>query len=287
MANLSRTKVDSVTDPDATVPDATVPDATVPATAAISAAEFRERLRARRSMSGAWVFLDDAVTTQVMARAGFDFITIDLQHSYSTMSSAGALVEAVRQGGASAVVRVPWNAPDLIMRSLDLGADGVIVPMVNSAVEAEAAASACHYAPRGTRSWGPLWQGVHASYPDHVEGDRTAACIVMIETAAAYADIDAIAAVPDVDAVYIGQNDLSLSAGLGRQTFASSPQMHAMIERIIERSHAVGTAVGLDCSGAEAARYWRARGIDFVIAANDVALLGQSAVAAAADLQQV
>ncbi|MGM7699058.1 HpcH/HpaI aldolase family protein [Microbacterium sp. A84] len=263
----------------------TVP-ASVPATTALDKATFRERLNARREMSGAWVFLDDAVTAQVMARAGFDFITIDLQHSYSTMSAADALVEAVRQGGAPAIVRVPWNTPDLIMRSLDLGADGVIVPMVNSAAEAEAAASACHYAPRGTRSWGPLWQGVHESFPDHEEGDRAAACIVMIETAAAYADIDAIAAVPDVDAVYIGQNDLSLSAGLGRQTYAESPQMHAMIERIIERSHAAGTAVGLDCGGADAARYWRERGIDFVIAANDVALLGQAAAAAAADLQK-
>lgn len=249
-------------------------------------AAFRESLRARESMSGAWVFLNDAVTTQVMARAGFDFITIDLQHSYSTMSSADGLVEAVRQGGAPAIVRVPWNTPDLIMRSLDLGADGVIVPMVNTAAEAEAAASACHYAPRGTRSWGPLWQGVHERFPTHEEGDRSAACMVMIETAAAYAEIDAIAAVPDVDAVYIGQNDLSLSAGLGRKTFAESPELHAMIEHIIERSHARGTAVGLDCSGAEAARYWRERGVDFVIAANDVALLGAAAAAASADLQQ-
>lgn len=280
MANVRRTQVAGVTASDAAGLDAAGLDAVT-----LGAAGFRERLGARDMMSGAWVFLDDAVTTQVMARAGFDFITIDLQHSYSTMSSAGALVEAVHQGGASPIVRVPWNTPDLIMRSLDLGAAGVIVPMVNSAAEAEAAASACHYAPRGTRSWGPLWQGVHESFPDHDEGDRTAACIVMIETAAAYADIDAIAAVPDVDAVYIGQNDLSLSAGLGRQTFAESHEMHVMIERIIERSHAAGTAVGLDCSGGEAARYWRARGIDFVIAANDVALLGQAAAAAAVDLR--
>ena len=250
-----------------------------------SAQSFRSALRTPQNLSGAWVFLDDAVTTQVMASAGFDFITIDLQHSYATMSSAGALVEAVRQGGAPAIVRVPWNTPDLIMRSLDLGAEGVIVPMVNSASEAAAAASACRYAPRGTRSWGPLWQGVHESYPDHREGDRTATCIVMIETAAAYADVDAIAAVPDVDAVYIGQNDLSLSAGLGRTTFSESPELHAMIERIIARSHAVGTAVGLDCAGGEAARYWFDRGVDFVIAANDVALLGHAAVTAAADLR--
>lgn len=245
---------------------------------------FRHALQQRHPMSGAWVFLDDAVTTQVMARAGFDFITIDLQHSYSTMSSADVLVEAVRHGGTSAVVRVPWNTPDLIMRSLDLGAEGVIVPMVNSADEAAAAANACHYAPRGTRSWGPLWQGVHESTPDHAQGDRTAACIVMIETSAAYAEIDEIVAVPDVDAVYIGQNDLSLSMGLGRRTFAESEELHAIIERIIERSHAAGTAVGLDCSGADAARYWRDRGVDFVIAANDVALLGHAAAAAAADI---
>jgi len=246
---------------------------------------FRAALRERTPMSGSWVFLDDAVTAQVMGRAGFDFITIDLQHSYSTMSSAAGLVDAVRQGGAPVVVRVPWNTPDLIMRSLDLGAEGVIVPMVNSAAEAEAAARSCHYAPRGTRSWGPLWQGVHESHPDHEEGDRIAACIVMIETASAYVDIDAIAAVPDVDAVYIGQNDLSLSAGLGRRTFAESPELHAMIERIVERSHAAGAAVGLDCSGPEAASYWRERGVDFVIAANDVALLAQSAGAAAAALR--
>ncbi|WP_460801101.1 HpcH/HpaI aldolase family protein [Microbacterium sp. GXF6406] len=247
--------------------------------------QLREALRARRRLSGAWVFLDDPVTTQVMARSGFDFITIDLQHSYSTMHSAAGLVEAVRSADVPAVVRVPWNAPDLIMRSLDLGAQAVIVPMVNSAAEAEAAASACHYAPRGSRSWGPLWQGVHAGFPDHEQGDRLATCIVMIETAQAYADIEAIVAVADVDAVYIGQNDLSLSAGLGRTTYAESAVLHAMIERIIACAHDAGVAVGLDCAGGAAARYWFERGVDFVIAANDVALLGRAARDAALDLR--
>ncbi|GAA1540447.1 aldolase/citrate lyase family protein [Microbacterium ginsengiterrae] len=246
---------------------------------------FRQSLQRRDRMSGAWVFLDDPITTQVMARAGFDFITIDLQHSYSTMASAAPLVDAVRHQGASPVVRVPWNTPDLIMRSLDLGAEAVIVPMVNDAAEAAAAASACHYAPGGIRSWGPLWQGLRDDVPDHEHGDSAAACIVMIETAEAYRDIDAIAAVPDVDAVYIGQNDLSLSAGLGRHTFAESTEVHTMIEHVVERSHAAGTAVGLDCAGGDAARYWFDRGVDFVIAANDVALLGAAAGAAARDLR--
>lgn len=222
-----------------------------------------------------------------MAGAGFDFITIDLQHSYITMSSADRLVDAVRSGGVPAIVRVPWNTPDLIMRALDLGAQGVIVPMINTAADAQAAAAACHYAPAGTRSWGPLWQGVRESYPDHEEGDRTATCIVMIETAAAFASVEEIAAVDGVDGVYIGQNDLSLSAGLGRRTFAESDELHRMIDSIIARGHAAGAAVGLDCNGADQAAYWRERGVDFVIAANDVALLGAAARTAASALRSI
>lgn len=250
----------------------------------MTGAGFKARLARGDKLSGVWSTIDDPVVARVLGNAGFDFATVDLQHGYADLRSAVALISAFRRSPTVPLVRVPPGSPDAIGRALDLGAEGVIVPMVDSAEDALAAARACRYGPAGARSWGPLWQGLDA-FPEAEEADARTACIVMVETMGGFEAIEKIAATPGVDAVYIGPNDLALGAGLGRVSFTTSSALHDLIAAGIARANAAGMRVGVDCRGPEQARYWQERGADFVISVSDVALLdsaGRAASAAAA-----
>ncbi len=230
---------------------------------------------------GAWSGIADPQVAQIIGRAGFDFICVDLQHSFITMATLSMMLDALDKAGAPAVVRVPWNAPDQIMRALDLGAEAVIVPLVNNAEEAKTASSACRYAPKGNRSWGPIWRNVRPAIPQFAEGDATATCICMIETADGLRNIDSILAVKEMDGIYIGPNDLSLSIGEKRRSYMESDKLHETILHVIDRAKTAGKIVGIDCNGPEQAHYWRDQGVNFVISANDSDLLAQAAICAA------
>jgi 4-hydroxy-2-oxoheptanedioate aldolase len=242
---------------------------------------LKQNLSAKDISYGAWSGLADPQVAQIMGRAGFDFICVDLQHSFITMTELSTMLDALDKAGSPSIVRVPWNAPDLIMRALDLGAEAIIVPLVNSAEEAHRAAMACRYAPMGSRSWGPIWRNVRAAVPQAAEGDVTATCICMIETADGLKNVEGILSVQGVDGVYIGPNDLSLSLGEERRTYTQSRILHDAILHVISRARASGKIVGIDCNGPEQAHYWRDQGVHFVISANDSDILAQSAIAAA------
>lgn len=230
---------------------------------------------------GAWNGFADTQVAQILGRAGFDFICVDLQHSFITMAALSPLLDALHKAGSPAIVRVPWNTPDLIMRALDLGAEAIIVPLVNNAEEATIAANACRYAPAGNRSWGPIWRNVRDTVPQAPEGDAIATCLCMIETAEGLANVDAILAVEGVDGIYIGPNDLSLSIGEERRGYLESDKLHQTILHVIARARAAGKIVGIDCGGSKQAHYWRDQGVNFVISANDSDLLAQAAIATA------
>lgn len=246
---------------------------------------LKQRLAANEMLYGAWSGIDHPSLVQIMGRAGFDFICVDLQHCYGTFGSLNFMLDALDKCGSSALVRVPWATPDYIMRALDLGAEGVIVPMVNTAEEARRAANACRYAPAGNRSWGPIWSLARGVTPRPDEGDATSLCVVMIETADGLANLDEILAVDGVHAIYIGPNDLSLSLGLERASYVESDRLRETIHDIITRVKAAGKFVGIDCSGCEQAHYWRDKGVDFVLSANDAGLLLDAARRAVQELK--
>lgn len=241
-----------------------------------------KKLWADRTLAyGVWSALDDPIAAEIIGRSGFDFVVVDLQHGFAGMASAPALLNALDRTPSMPVVRVPWNTPDLLMRALDLGAGAVIVPLVNTAAEARLAADACRYAPAGNRSWGPIWTTARRHLVDVAEGDETATCIAMIETAEGLANLDEIVAVDGLHAIYVGPNDLALSLGFGRVRYPESPELQAVIERIIDTAHAAGIAVGVDCNGTAEIGHWRDYGADFVISHTDTALLVESSEAAA------
>src|SRR5437763_12302696 len=136
---------------------------------------------------GGWCTIPSPWAAEVMARAGFDYVTVDMQHGLIGYSDMVTMVQAIHAAATTAIVRVPWNQPDHIMRALDAGAQGVIVPMVNSAEEARAAVGACRYPPDGYRSWGPIRASL--GVPDYTAGtaNRSVVVAIMIETAAGLA----------------------------------------------------------------------------------------------------
>jgi 4-hydroxy-2-oxoheptanedioate aldolase len=239
---------------------------------------LKERLKSSATLFGTWCGIDNPSVVQILGQAGYDFISLDMQHSFTTFGTLNTMLDALHKTGVNSMVRVPWNTPDYIMRALDLGAEAVIVPMINNADEAKRAADACRYAPVGTRSWGPIWTLSRGKLIEHPEGDARAMCIVMIETATALDNLDEILAVEGVDAVYIGPNDLALSLGLGRVHYTVSDELRETMIRIIKSCNKAGIVVGVDCGGAEQAHFWRKQGCNFTISANDAGLLYSAAL---------
>ena len=178
-----------------------------------TSAALRDAWRAGRPTFGGWATLGDPYAAELLGRAGFDWVGLDVQHGLIPPSAVPELLRALAVTSTPALVRVSWNAPEEIMRVLDAGANGVIVPLVNSAEEARAAVAACRYPPDGTRSWGPARAALGTPGYDVPTANAAVICAVMAETAAAVERIDEIASVPGVDAVFIGPRDLALSYG--------------------------------------------------------------------------
>src|SRR3990172_9661066 len=153
---------------------------------------------------GGWLTVPSSVSAEIFAHAGFDWLTIDMQHGLIDYQVAVTMLQAISTTETVPIVRVPWNEPGIIMKALDAGAYGVIIPMVNSRAEAEAAVAACRYPPRGVRSYGPVRAVYYAGAGYFAHADQEVCCIVMLETKEAVENADEILTVPGIDAAYIG-----------------------------------------------------------------------------------
>ena len=228
-----------------------------------------ETWRAGGTTFGFWLMSGDAYIAQLAAGSGADFVLIDMQHGLIDERSMTAQVGGIRLGGSVPVVRVPKNDFTLIGKALDVGAFGVVVPMVNDAAEASAAVAACKFPPRGTRSYGPARVFIPSYDPDDL---GRVACIVMIETARGIEQAEAIIATPGVDAVLIGPADLAIALGLPPDV---PSELHAAtVERIRAACAARGVPIGMVTDSGAEAREWAERGFQLAIHASDSGLIG-------------
>jgi 4-hydroxy-2-oxoheptanedioate aldolase len=207
-----------------------------------------------RPAFGIFTAIPSPFAVELCAGAGIDYVCIDMQHGLSSYDSLPAEIAACMVGGAAPIVRPPANEFSQIGRALDLGALGVIVPLVSSAQEAEAAVAACRYGPAGRRSYGPVLIGRSVGSTDPSTLEREALCIVMIETREGLDQVERIAAVPGLDGIYYGPADLAISLGVPPAEAASSREHAEAIERIRRAAAANGIAAGAHCNtGAQAA----------------------------------
>ena len=242
------------------------------------------RIRAELARSepslGCWCTLPGTWSAETLARAGFSWIVVDLQHGGPTWHDLLPVLQAVELGGAAPVVRVGRNTPEAIMRALDLGAAGVIVPMVDDAAAARAAAEAMRYPPLGNRSYGPL-----RHRRDVESANAEVLCLPMIETAAGLRNVEEIAATPGVDGLFLGPSDLALSLGLGLDPGLAQPEVLAGIDTVVAAARRNGVPVGTVAADAAHARDLLRRGVELVTLGSDKGFVAGGAAQAFAALQ--
>ena len=248
--------------------------------AARAAAHLRSAM-AGGAAYGIWTSIPDLSVAELVGGLPYDYVVVDLQHGVTTFTELPALAQAMRAAGNAPLVRVPWKDPSQIMRALDSGASGVVVPMISTAAEAEAAVSACRFPPVGVRSWGPMWGYVRSdgALPP-AEQDAGVLCIVQVENAEAIEHLDAILATEGLDGIYIGPNDLALACGYGRSTYRDDPEVSALIQKIVDACRAAGVPAGLHCSDPQMGRDWIERGASMVTIAQDTGLIADGALEA-------
>jgi len=215
---------------------------------------------------------------EVVGSAGYDWAFLDAQHGGMTNDNLIAVVQGLALGGTESVIRVGANDERLIGRALDLGAIGVVVPMVSTAAQARAAAAATRYPPQGVRSFGPL-----RAMRTPAEANAAVVCLVMIETAEGLENVDAIVSTPGVDGVYVGPVDLSISLGVEFELTAMHPRVLAGIDAIVAACERHGRIPGAFSLGPESAEELLRRRVRLLTLGSDVSHFLRGA---AADLER-
>lgn len=220
-----------------------------------------------------WLAVPNGFSAEVMAHQGWDSLTVDLQHGVVDYQAMVAMLQAVSTTGTVPVVRVPWLEAGILMKTLDAGAYGVICPMVNTREDAQKLVAWTHYAPQGTRSFGPVRAMLYggADYP--AEANQTIVVFAMIETAQALDNLDDILSVEGLDGIYIGPTDLSLSLGCRPDMDNPEPRAQEAMDHILERAKAHGLVAGIHNMGPDAALARIAKGFRFVTVSSDARLL--------------
>ena len=233
-----------------------------------------------------WLAIPNSFSAETMAHQGWDSLTIDLQHGVVDYTSMVPMLQAISTTPTVPVVRVPWLEPGILMKALDAGAYGVICPMVNSRDDAAKLVAWTHYAPRGTRSFGPVRALLYggADYPQHA--NDTIVTFAMIETAAALDHLDEILSVEGLDAIYIGPSDLSLALGCKPQFDDVEPKVAQAIDHIVARAKAHGVVAGIHNGRSDVAKARIARGFRFVTVSSDARLIAAGSQQVLSEMRQ-
>ncbi|MEM6663268.1 MAG: aldolase/citrate lyase family protein [Pseudomonadota bacterium] len=230
-----------------------------------------------------WLGIPSSATAEFMANAGWDSLTIDMQHGLVDYQTMVGMLQAVQSTDTCATVRVPWNEQGIIGKVLDAGAQGIICPMVNTPEEAEALVRSARYPPMGERSFGPLRAAMinGPNYP--AQANQDVIVWPMIETRVAVANVDAILSVDGIDGCYIGPADLGLTHGFVPKGDRDEPELLEIIARIRESAKSHGKTVGIHCQAPAYGRRMIEDGFDLVTIAADMAILMNAAKAAVSE----
>tara|TARA_Y100000815_G_scaffold261916_1_gene274743 strand:- start:49 stop:813 length:765 start_codon:yes stop_codon:yes gene_type:complete len=247
--------------------------------------EFKRRLAAGAPLDGLWVSLASPIAAEAVSLLGFDWMLFDTEHCPIDLAQVQPLLQAAATGTASAVLRPAWNDKVLIKRALDMGAQTLLIPFVQTPEEAAEAVAATRYPPDGIRGVaGATRASRYGQASDYfAQADSQIAVLVQVEARAAMDRLEDIAAVPGVDGVFIGPSDLAASYGhLGNP---GHPEMQAVLEQAVQRLQAVGKPAGILATNAADAKRYRGWGYAFVAGAVDLGLLIGGAKALLAEMR--
>ena len=236
-----------------------------------------DKLRSGRPAVGTWLSLCSPVAAESLARIGWDWLVVDVQHSHVGFDTMVNCFRATQLGGAVPMARVPWNDTIWMQRTLDAGALGLVVPMVNSADEAVKAVSNTKYATKGTRSWGGSRVAAYVNGDYRTWTEDNLAIMVMIETIQAVKKAESILSVEGVTGCFIGPSDLALSMNT-RET-GPGTEHEAVIQEVLKIAKKVGKAAGKHCSDGAEVSMRIAQGFQFLACASDSRFMSKQAQA--------
>ncbi|MBM4067736.1 MAG: 2-dehydro-3-deoxyglucarate aldolase [Planctomycetes bacterium] len=236
----------------------------------------KKALRAGKPAVGTWLSLGNIIASRFLARAGFDWLTVDIEHTLVDWETATHMFASIADAGCTALARVPSNSHENIKRVLDNGAHGIVVPMVNSVEEAARAVDAALYPPRGTRSVGG---SVHALNFDtdasdyFAHADDELLIVLQCEHIQAVEHADEIFSVPGIDAIFVGPNDLAASMRDHNGAPPSANATRQAMKHILDTCQKQKVAAGLHCGSAEEALQRIAEGWQFIAIGSDLRLM--------------
>ena len=236
----------------------------------------RAKLKRGEPSIGTWLTLPDTIAARLMAQVGFDWLTVELEHSPTNFETAANSFAVIAATGPAPLARVPWNTVENIKRVLDTGAWGIVVPMVNSRSEAEAAVSAARFAPLGTRSIGGQ---IHAANFDtdpatyYARANDEILVVLMAEHIQAIEAAEDIISVPGIDVIFIGPNDLHNSMGKPPCFESEHKEFVDAVQHILKTARKYGVAPGIHVVDAAAAQRRIAEGFQFVAVASETGMM--------------
>src|SRR5271155_311823 len=244
---------------------------------ALSGAEFKKQLREGRPKLGLFVNSHSPTVAEQLAHSGYDWLLVDTQHGPMGFQELSAMLAGISSGGAKSMVRVAgYHDRGGIQQSLDMGADGVLVPYINTADEARQAVSCARYPTAGTRSvYFPQRSMNKAGLLGYAgKANENIILALQVETADCIKNIDEIAAVPGVDILFLGQNDLCMSMGLFEKyefpLMYTSPELNAATTKLIENARKNGVVLGLFLFGTARVGEFLDKGFTFISVGNDL-----------------
>jgi 4-hydroxy-2-oxoheptanedioate aldolase len=243
---------------------------------------FKRALKAGKPQIGLWSTLSSSYTVEVVAGAGFDWLLLDSEHSPVDIENLLTQLQAAAPYASHPIVRIPWNDMVNMKRVLDIGAQSLLIPYVQTAEEARSAVASTRYPPAGVRGVAGTTRATRfGRVKEYAKRAHEEICVlVQVETQSALGNIEAICAVDGVDGVFIGPADLHASMGHAGET--ANAKVKPLIDDAIRRILKAGKAPGILTPNEADARHWLECGALFVAVGSDAGILARGADALAA-----
>jgi len=233
-------------------------------------------LKAGQPQVGTWLSFGNVHASRLMARAGFPWLTVDLEHSPIDFDTAATMFGAIADAGCVPLARVPRGSHDLIKRVLDAGAMGIVVPMVNTVEEAQVAIAAAKYPPVGNRSLGGALHALNfdATAGDYYKNANDEILVVLqTESPQGVENAEAIYSLPGVDAIFVGPNDLTAQMRAADGSDPTPDELEAMLQRVLATGKQVGTPVGLHVQSTDVVRQRIGEGWQFIALGSELRMM--------------